>query len=123
MFLHSFFISFLLSPLVICRPPPSVAWEHVESRQTFTLEEKAIRPKAPWSHKLRKTYLKYGVTPPQYIEEAIGNYESDDFGAESTSVEAKSFEHDVEYVVDAQVGNLNLTLNLDTGSADLYDFL
>jgi len=69
---------------------------------------------------LRLKYLKYGIEPPAYIEEAILNYEAMEFADNQTTAGARSYGWDMEYLIDVQVGKHNLTLNLDTGSADLY---
>jgi hypothetical protein len=108
---------------------PLSQWEHQPANQKFTLEQVAIERKTPWSHDLRRAYLKYGHKPPAYIEEAIRYYESLEPPTGSTNVtlengtttvvDAKPLFADMEYVIDVKVGGLNLSLNLDTGSADL----
>jgi hypothetical protein len=113
------FISFaLFSSFGICVRNPTVAWTHLSKNQKFTLEQVPVERKTPWTRDLKRTYLKYGRRPPAYIEEALKSYEA--MESNRTTVNAKPFYSDMEYLVDVKVGNLNLSLDLDTGSADLY---
>lgn len=93
--------------------------DQLSARQTFSLEEVEVDRKTPWSapHAIRKTYLKYGAEPPDYIEEAIRVAEKDPPGQATT--EALPIQGDKEYLITVAVGNHNLSLDLDTGSADL----
>jgi hypothetical protein len=110
-------ITFALSwSFAICTP--AISWDQIQAKQQFTLEQIAIQTTKSWSHQLRKPYLKYGSKPPAYIEKAIAHYEALDENR-TTTVGAVSYYDDVEYLIKAQVGDLNVTLNLDTGSADL----
>jgi hypothetical protein len=113
----------LLWAFATCKPRPAIrphsTWNQVASNQKFTLEQVAVQRTRPWSYELRTAYLKYGVKPPAYIEQAIAYYKALE-GNETTSVGAKSYFNDMEYLINATVGNLSFTLNLDTGSADLY---
>jgi hypothetical protein len=119
LFFPHFVKSALLWSLGTCSPNPATAWEQVTTKQRFTLEQVAVRSTKPWSHELRRAYLKYGTKPPAYIEQAIAQYEALDTNG-TTSVGARSYSTDMEYLINAQVGDLNVSLNLDTGSADLY---
>jgi hypothetical protein len=108
-------------------PSPRTQWDRLASNQKFTLEQVAIERKTPWTHDLRRAYLKYGHKTPAYIEEAIKYYDALDQSTASTAlpngttttIDAKPLFADMEYVIDVKVGGLNLSLNLDTGSADL----
>jgi aspergillopepsin I len=111
----------LLWSLVTCKPASATSWVQVPIKQKFTLGQVAVRSKNSWSHQLRRPYLKYGNNPPAYIEKAIAHYEALSENG-TTSVGAESYYDDVEYLINAQVGDLNVTLNLDTGSADLSVF-
>jgi hypothetical protein len=109
---------------VIASPAQLTAWDLLRANQKFSLEQVAVERKSPWSHELRRVYLKYGHKPPSYIEEAIKYYDSIaalPMNSENTtaSVGTKPLFADLEYVIDVKIGNLNLSLNLDTGSADL----
>jgi hypothetical protein len=116
-FIHHLVFALLWS-LATCKPAPATSWDHVPFKQKFTLEQVAVRSRNSWSHQLQRPYLKYGNKPPAYIEKAISHYEALSENG-TTSVSAESYYDDVEYLINAQVGNLNVTLNLDTGSADL----
>jgi aspergillopepsin I len=95
--------------------------DQLSTRQTFSLEEVEVERKTPWSapHAIRDTYLKYGAEPPEYIEEAIRNAALPPPGGGQASAEARLIQGDKEYLISVQVGNHNLSLDLDTGSADL----
>ncbi|KAF2428995.1 acid protease [Tothia fuscella] len=110
----------VLSTLGTCAKPPSSTWSHVATSQKLTLEQVAVTRKTPWSQELRRAYLKYGKQPPAYLDEAIRNYEAKE--ENTTSIGAKPYYGDMEYLVEVKVGNLNLSLDLDTGSADLWVF-
>jgi aspergillopepsin I len=98
---------------------PLSVLDQLSTRQTFSLEEVEVPRKTPWSapHAIRNTYLKYGVEPPEYIEEAVRNAALDPPG--QGTAEARPIQGDKEYLITVQVGNHNLSLDLDTGSADL----
>jgi hypothetical protein len=105
-------------------PTQLTSWDVLRPNQKFSLEQVAVERQTPWFHDLRRVYLKYGQKTPLYIEEAIRYYDSTaalPIHAENTttSVGTKPLFADLEYVIDVKVGNLNLSLNLDTGSADL----
>jgi hypothetical protein len=87
--------------------------------KTFTLDQVAVERKTPWSaaHAIRRTYLKYGVEPPDYFEAAVKDIEQT--GPGTATVGARPIKGDTEYLIWAKVGNHNLSLDLDTGSADL----
>jgi hypothetical protein len=96
--------------------------EQLASRKTFTLEQVAVTRQKPWMgpNSMRRAYLKYGVEVPGHVEEAIRNIEAEPPG--QTSVGVKPVKGEVEFLVPVQVGNHNLSLDLDTGSSDLYVF-
>jgi aspergillopepsin I len=100
-----------------CSPTPLEALDQLASKKTFTLTQVEVHRKAPryFADEVTRTYLKYGVEPPSYIQAAIRAG-----GPGQASAPASSIEEDKEYLMQVQVGNHNLTLDLDTGSADLY---
>jgi hypothetical protein len=59
--------------------------------------------------------MKFGVRVPAEIEEAANK----DVPPDQTSVSARPVKTDQMYVVNVQVGNSNMSLDLDTGSSDL----
>ncbi|KAJ5165952.1 aspergillopepsin A-like aspartic endopeptidase [Penicillium capsulatum] len=82
---------------------------------------------------LRKAYRKYGVAPHNFDDLGLSDFaplnanlagvssnqntaESDQTGA----VTATSVQNDVEFVSPVTIGGQNITLNFDTGSADLW---
>lgn len=90
----------------------------ISTGQKFTLKQVAVPSNKTWAHRIRSDYIKYGRKPPAHIEEAVARREGPE--ANTTSVNASSLHGDLEYSIVAKVGNVNVTLNLDTGSADLY---
>jgi hypothetical protein len=99
-----------------CNPTPVEALDQLSGQKTFSLEQVEVGVKEPLSlaEEISRTYLKYGVDPPLYVEAAVRAG-----GPGQTSVPVKSIGGDKEYLMSVQVGNHNLTLDLDTGSADL----
>jgi aspergillopepsin I len=129
--LHTFAGLTLFLGIAFGNPAPvGAALDRLASQQSFSLQEVGVERKRPWSapHAIRNTYLKYGVEPPDYIEEAVRiadvniktylQENADPKGKGSAPVE--TIQHDKEYLLKVQVGNHNLSLDLDTGSSDLY---
>lgn len=98
-----------------CSPTPSEALDQLAGQKTFSLEQVEVDRREPRSllDEITRTYLKYNVEPPSYVEAAIRD------GPGQASAPAKSIGGDKEYLMSVKVGNHNLTLDLDTGSADL----
>jgi hypothetical protein len=118
--LHAF-VSFSLLWSLASASPTAVLDKR--AGQTFSMEQVAVQRTIPWSapHDIRRTYYKYGVKAPNYVEEAIKNVEAQwANGPGQTTVAVTPFKGDTEYLIKVQVGNHNLTLDPDTGSADLY---
>jgi hypothetical protein len=60
--------------------------------------------------------MKHGLRVPNEVKAAMARVPD----KPSSSVPASTVLDDTEYVIKVRVGNQNLTLNLDTGSSDLY---
>lgn len=99
-------------------PTPLEALDQLAEKRTFSLEQIEVPRREPRSllDEITHTYMKYNVEPPSYVEAAI----RDGPAAGTASTPAKSIGGDKEYLISVQVGNHNLTLDPDTGSADLY---
>lgn len=67
---------------------------------------------------IRRAYLKYGLEPPEHVETAARMVELAPPG--QTSVGVRPVKGDVEFLITVRVGNHNMSLDLDTGSSDLY---
>jgi hypothetical protein len=66
---------------------------------------------------MRSAYLKYGVPVPQHIDDAAEMLAN---GTNQASVPVRPVKGDVEYLINVTVGNHVLSLDMDTGSSDLY---
>jgi aspergillopepsin I len=99
-------------------PTPLEALDQLANQRTFSIEQVEVDRKEPRTllDEITRTYLKYDVEPPSYVEAAI----RDGPAGGQASAPAKSIGGDKEYLMSVKVGNHNLTLDLDTGSADLY---
>ncbi|KAF2669341.1 putative aspartic-type endopeptidase [Microthyrium microscopicum] len=86
----------------------------------FTVQQQTSRRTSRWSvpSSIYRTYRKHGLEIPPDVKSAMARQSS----TTSSSVTAKSVLDDTEYVIKVKVGEQNLTLNLDTGSADLWVF-
>jgi aspergillopepsin I len=117
---NSIVSSALLWSLASASPTVMSVLDQLASSQTFTLEQVAVPRSIPWSgpHEMTRMYWKYGVEPPQDLIAQVRNI--DDAGPGTATAAAKPFKGDTEYLLNVKVGNHNLTLDLDTGSADLY---
>ena len=62
-------------------------------------------------HSVLKTYRKFGKEPPSHVVEAAAT--------QTGSVVASPEQYDSEYLAPVSVGGQTLTLDFDTGSADL----
>jgi aspergillopepsin I len=84
----------------------------------FSLKQIPIRRASPWhgANSIKQAYMKYGVKVPDYIETAVNSNQSP---PSQTSVGARPVKGDLEYLINAQVGSHNLSMDLDTGSSDL----
>ncbi|KAF2427799.1 acid protease [Tothia fuscella] len=99
--------------------------DQVASGQTFSLEQVEVERTIPWSapHEVARTYWKYGVEPPEGIQTAVRHIDlANADGPGTSTVPVIPFKGDTEYLLKVQVGNHNLTLDPDTGSADLWVF-
>jgi hypothetical protein len=112
----------LIAFAVLWEAAVSTPLEQLASRKKFTLQQVAVTRQKPWMgpNSMRRAYLKYGVKVPGYVEEAVKNVEAGPPG--QTSIGVRPVKGDVEFLVAVQVGNHNLSLDLDTGSSDLYVF-
>jgi len=118
--LFSFLGISLIWSVASCSPTPVEALDQLAGQKTFSIQEVAVDRKEPWFlvDEISRTYLKYGVEPPSYVQAAIRAGPAG--GPGQASVPVKPIGGDKEYLMSVQVGNHNLTLDLDTGSADLY---
>jgi aspergillopepsin I len=95
----------------------STPLEQIAQRKTFTLDQVPIKRAIPWSgpSSMRMTFLKYGIKVPSNIEEAAtGAIEPG-----QATASARPSRNDIQYLINVQVGNHNMSLDLDTGSSDL----
>jgi aspergillopepsin I len=113
--------SALLWSLVTGSPTVVSVLDQLATSRTFTLDQVAVQRSIPWSgpHEITRMYNKYGIQPPAELQAQVRNIDADG-PAGTTSVAAKPYKGDTEYLLSVKVGNHNLTLDLDTGSADLY---
>jgi aspergillopepsin I len=91
------------------------------NKRTFTLHQTPVRRKSVWNGpmSMRRAYLKHGLQVPNWVEKAASEAEALPGGGGKTSIPVRPVKGDVEYLITAQVGNHNLSLDLDTGSSDL----
>jgi hypothetical protein len=91
----------------------------VAGRQAFTINEVATQNRRPFSgaELLRDACLKYGRKVPEAVERAI---RLNVVPPGRTSVKTTPLFEDMEYVMPVDVGGQVLSLQLDTGSSDLY---
>jgi aspergillopepsin I len=113
--------SVLLWSLVTCSPTVISVLDQLSASKTFTLDQVAVERSIPWSgpHEITRMYYKYGLEPPAELQTQVRNIDADG-GPGTSTVAAKPYKGDTEYLLSVRVGNHNLTLDLDTGSADLY---
>jgi hypothetical protein len=85
---------------------------------TFSLEAVQVQPEGGWNvpASMRKTYLKYGKTVPDYIETAVSARQ---LPPQQGSTGVHGVLGDMEFVIDIEVGKQNLSVLLDSGSSDL----
>ena len=112
-------LSFLaLSAFVGLAVSEPIALAKLAGKKTFSLGQVAVTRSQPWSapHSVARTYQKYGVPVPEYINEAL---EAMANGTGQASVPVRPVKGDVEYLINVTVGNHQLSLDMDTGSSDL----
>jgi hypothetical protein len=97
----------------------SVPLEELVQRRRFTLSQIPVKRATPWygPNSMRRAYMKYGVGVPEFVNKAA---ESVGPPPGQTTVGVRPVKGDVEFLISVQVGNHNLSLDLDTGSSDLY---
>ena len=105
----------LLRTLLIFAIPSSLA--ESTSGKTFTLKQVPVKRQSQWSSakSVRRAHLKYHLEVPKEVEEAA-NIAAPPGQA---TVPTRSFNYDQMYIINVQVGNHNMSLDLDTGSSDL----
>lgn len=130
----SLVLFFFLSFNVFASPTPYKPTRHPQTKSIRIPRIKRSGYIAHGPHALRKAYRKYGITPTHFdnldladfkpldgkLSLASGNQasaEPDQTGA----VSATSVKNDVEFVSPVTIGGQNITLDFDTGSADLYE--
>lgn len=126
--------SAILLGVVSGSPTPLEALDQLAEKKTFSLQTIEVDRKVPRSlvEEITHTYMKYNIELPEYVETALRIAQDDPEAAAAVapaaaaatggkaSTPAKSIGGDKEYLISVQVGNHNLTLDPDTGSADLY---
>jgi aspergillopepsin I len=103
---------------IVCGLALAISLGETAVGSTFTIEQIPVKRTTPWScaRSVRRAHLKYGLKVPAEIEEAADR----DTPPNQTSVLAKSVRTDQMYVLSVQVGKNNMSLDLDTGSSDLW---
>jgi hypothetical protein len=91
------------------------------NKRTFTLHQTPVRRTSVWNGpmSMRRAYLKHGLQVPKWVDKAAEEAATLPAGGGKTSIPVRPVKGDVEYLITAQVGNHNLSLDLDTGSSDL----
>jgi hypothetical protein len=118
-------LQFLLTLAVLwgsalATPDPLV--KAFRNKRTFTLHQTPVRRNRVWNGpmSMRRAYLKHGLAVPRGVLNAAETAEQLAPVGGKTSIPVRPVKGDVEYLITAQVGNHNLSLDLDTGSSDLY---
>lgn len=105
--------------------------EHLFKRGAFTLPQVEVQaPRLSLAEAIQRDYMRYGLDLPDSVRQAVkyqvktaSKFADEVHGPPQVdgtgSVAATPGRHDIQYLVNAQVGRHNMTLNLDTGSADL----
>jgi hypothetical protein len=104
-------------------------------KKTFSFHQTPVARTRPWKGpmSMRRAYLKHGLMVPDAIEKAARQAEQQGWAEWNsvnradepapaggmTSTPVVPVPGDVEFLITAQVGNHNLSLDLDTGSSDL----
>lgn len=96
------------------------------NKQTFSVQQVPVARTSRWNGpmSMRRVYMKYNLQVPKWVDKAAEEAETipaftPQVGGK-TSIPVRPVKGDVEYLITAQVGNHNLSLDLDTGSSDLY---
>ena len=99
---------------------PNPLLSAVKGKRTFSFQQQPVPRTSPWRGpmSMQRAYLKYGMEVPDYISAAADSQPP----SGRTSIGVRPVKGDVEYLITATVGNHTLSLNLDTGSSDLYVF-
>ena|ERR1700742_4296713 len=92
------------------------------NKRTFTLHQTPVKRTSVWNGpmSMRRAYMKHGLQVPKWVEKAAQQAETLPAAGGKTSIPVRPVKGDVEYLITATVGNHNLSLDLDTGSSDLY---
>lgn len=96
----------LLAPVVSAKPTPQVT-----TKKGYTVTGTVAKPRPAYPVQLASVYQKYGKSVPDHVAAAVASA--------TGSVPANPEESDVAYLSEVTIGGQNLTLDLDTGSADL----
>jgi PIN domain nuclease of toxin-antitoxin system len=127
-------IQSLVSLAVLCwsasaAPEPlKQAVKAVNNKQTFSVQQVPVARTSRWNGpmSMRRVYMKYNLQVPKWVDRAAEAAEAETLpvfqpnAGGKTSIPVRPVKGDVEYLIIAQVGNHNLSLDLDTGSSDLY---
>lgn len=121
--------SAIIIGLVNGSPTSLEALDQLAQKKTFSLETIEVDRKVPRTllDEITHTYMKYNVELPAYVKAASriaqdepSEADESPAGGGKATTPAKSIGGDKEYLISVQVGSHNLTLDPDTGSADLY---
>jgi hypothetical protein len=108
---------------VLAAPSPDPLLRALRGRKTFSFEQTPVQRGNVWTGamSMRRAYLKYGMDSPEGVK-AVNSISRmiEQVPPGQTSVGVKPVPGDVEYLITVRVGNHNLSLDLDTGSSDLY---
>jgi aspergillopepsin I len=104
----------------LATPDPLV--EAFRNKRTFSLQQVPVKRRSVWNGpmSMRRAYMKHGIDVPEHISRAAIEAEKMPPVGGKTSVPVRPVKGDVEYLITVGVGNHNLSLDLDTGSSDLY---
>lgn len=81
------------------------------TKRGFTVDQKIPKPYQAPAVQLQKAYQKYNVAVPEDVAKAAKG---------DGSVAATPEQGDIEYLSPVEIGGQTMTLDFDTGSADLY---
>ncbi|KAE9978507.1 hypothetical protein EG328_001417 [Venturia inaequalis] len=121
--------SAIIIGLVNGSPTSLEALDQLAQKKTFSLETIEVDRKVPRTllDEITHTYMKYNVELPAYVKAASriaqdepSEADESPAGGGKATTPAKSIGGDKEYLISVQVGSHNLTLDPDTGSADLW---
>lgn len=89
---------------------------------TFTIHQTPVKRSTPWTaaRSVRRAHWKYGIKVPMDLEVAAEEATGNEGERGQASVPVRPVKGDQMYVLNVMVGASNMSLDLDTGSSDLY---